>query len=102
MRSGYTIRPAVALAGVALFLLVAGVACGGGGSKTSPGAVAGSPEASAEEAFQGGPRAYVAEPVVDFGQVPFNKVVSHTFRLKNVGDKPLKIEDVSVKTLEGC
>jgi hypothetical protein len=40
------------------------------------------------------PRVSVANPVYDFGKVMENQALTHTFIIKNSGDKPLKIETV--------
>lgn len=49
------------------------------------------------------PRLQIDGDSIDFGQVPFNKHLEHTFRLKNSGRGPLFIlETPEVKALEGC
>jgi hypothetical protein len=40
------------------------------------------------------PRAVISETTKDFGKVFEDKGLSHTFVIKNEGDKPLKVEDV--------
>lgn len=52
--------------------------------------------------YQGGPRLALDNKSLDFGNVSYNQEVKATFNLKNVGDQPLRIEKVDVKTLEGC
>ncbi len=54
-------------------------------------------------AAAGHPRIEVEEESFDFGRVPLNKVVSHTFLIKNVGDAPLILmEKPSVRAVQGC
>ena len=51
---------------------------------------------------QGGPAMSFDVKSVDFGDVPLNTPVSYAFPFANTGDATLQIEDVQVKTLEGC
>ena len=51
---------------------------------------------------QGGPALSFAVSSVDFGDVPLDTPVSYAFPFANTGDATLQIEDVQVKTLEGC
>ncbi len=51
---------------------------------------------------QGGPAMSFEATSVDFGDVPLNTSVSYAFEFSNKGDATLQIEDVQVKTLEGC
>jgi len=51
---------------------------------------------------QGGPAMAFDVTSVDFGDVPLNKSVSYAFPFANTGDATLQIEDVQVKTPEGC
>jgi hypothetical protein len=46
------------------------------------------------------PKAQFTETLYDFGVLPQGSTTTHTFSVKNVGNKPLKIE--SVKTTCGC
>jgi len=91
-----------AVAGIVVFLVVYRGMSGGGGNDSVPSAVETSPHVPGGEPFRGGPRAYLPVQSVDLGRVPFNKVVSGAFDLKNVGDATLRIEDVQIKVLEGC
>lgn len=50
----------------------------------------------------GGPAMAFDVTSVDFGNVPLNTSVSYAFPFANTGDATLQIEDVQVKTLEGC
>ena len=50
----------------------------------------------------GGPAMAFDVTSVDFGDVPLNTPVSYAFEFANTGDATLQIEDVQVKTLEGC
>ena len=81
---------------VATGLAVLVVACRGGGGGDLPA------DTSGGEPFQGGARAYFPVQSLDLGRVPFNEVVSRSFSVRNVGDAPLRIEDVQVAVLEGC
>jgi hypothetical protein len=92
-----------AVAGAAAFLVVYAVSTGGGDKDEFTAQVVETPSDPSEgQPFQGGPRLYVPVEGVDLGQVPFHKVVSHSFDLRNVGDAALTVEDVQVKMLEGC
>jgi hypothetical protein len=51
---------------------------------------------------QGGPAMSFDAKSVDFGDVPLDTPVSYAFPFSNTGDATLQIEDVQVKTLEGC
>ena len=51
---------------------------------------------------QGGPAISFEATSVDFGDVPLDTPVSYAFPFANRGDATLQIEDVQVKTLEGC
>ncbi len=52
--------------------------------------------------FAGGPRLAFDQSVVDYGNVAFGQEVRATYQMKNVGDRPLTIKKVDVKTVEGC
>jgi hypothetical protein len=40
---------------------------------------------------------------IDFGRVPIGKPVTASFKLTNVGDKPLQIEgQLAIQVLKGC
>ncbi len=53
--------------------------------------------------YTGGPRIEVAEAVIDHGDVKFNRMVESVFRIQNVGDRPLRIQDYpQVVVLDGC
>jgi hypothetical protein len=52
--------------------------------------------------FAGGARLAVDQLEVDHGEVPYNHTVDATFRLKNVGDQPLELEQPEVEILDGC
>ena len=51
---------------------------------------------------QGGPAMAFDVTSVDFGDVALNTPVSYAFEFSNKGDATLQIEDVQIKTLEGC
>jgi hypothetical protein len=46
---------------------------------------------SKSSAGDGGPCVYFPEPTFSFGTIPQGTSVSHTFKVQNVGDKPLKL-----------
>ena len=53
--------------------------------------------------YQGGPRLAVDKELIDFGSVPFERMVEARFRLRNVGDQPLRLAvDPRVEAVEGC
>ena len=62
----------------------------------------GSPEPVAAE-YRGGPRLRVDSDSIDLGSLPFEKFVRAQFRLRNVGDQPLRISgNPRVDAVEGC
>jgi hypothetical protein len=62
----------------------------------------GSPEPFVPE-YRGGPRLSVDRDAIDFGSLPFEKFVTARFRLRNVGDQPLRITGIPrVDAVEGC
>lgn len=53
--------------------------------------------------FTGGARLAVDRDLIDFGVVPFRQMVEATFRVQNVGDKPLSLPAAPpLDVLEGC
>lgn len=53
--------------------------------------------------YTGGPRLAVDSEFIDFGSVRFEKFVTARFRLRNVGDQPLRlVVDRQVEAVEGC
>lgn len=53
--------------------------------------------------YTGGPRLAVDGDLIDFGNVRFEKFVKARFRLRNVGDQPLRlVVDRQVEAVEGC
>ena len=95
-----------AVASTAAFLVVYAATSGGGNGSADAGSSAQTAQtpsdASKGQPFQGGPRLYFPVASMDLGQVPFNTPVSDSFDIRNVGDAPLRIEDVQVTMLEGC
>jgi hypothetical protein len=80
-------------------ILVAAIAVGAGTwfffQKSSPRVVAAQ--------YTGGPRLAVDKDLIDFGNVRFEKFVTANFRLRNVGDQPLRLAmDRTVEAIEGC
>ncbi len=61
-----------------------------------------SPLSDAAE-YRGGPRLTVDKDVIDFGNVSFGRAVKARFRLRNVGDKALRLPpNPPVEVVEGC
>lgn len=53
--------------------------------------------------YTGGARLWVDSDFIDFGSVRFEKFVRARFRLRNVGDQPLRLAlDRQVEAIEGC
>jgi hypothetical protein len=53
--------------------------------------------------FRGGPRLSVEKDLIDFGPVRFESIVRASFRLRNVGDRPLHLPaNPPVEVVEGC
>lgn len=53
--------------------------------------------------FVGGARLWVDSDYIDFGTVRFEKFVTARFRLRNVGDQPLRLaSNPPVDVVEGC
>ena len=49
-----------------------------------------------------GPRVSFEQESLDFGKVPYNRTVDAVYRFRNVGDAPLKVQDLSINVVEGC
>ncbi len=50
-----------------------------------------------------GPRVSVDQDQIDFGRVPFNKMVRAEFKITNIGDQPLTLDaSAPVQALKGC
>ncbi|MGE5849186.1 MAG: hypothetical protein ACM362_03525 [Candidatus Methylomirabilota bacterium] len=80
-------------------ILVVAVAIGAGTwfllQKSSPQVVAAQ--------YTGGARLWVDSDYIDFGTVRFEKFVDARFRLRNVGDQPLRLpSNPPVDVVEGC
>ncbi|MFI5341301.1 MAG: hypothetical protein ACHQ7N_15870 [Candidatus Methylomirabilales bacterium] len=61
-----------------------------------------SPQTAAAQ-YTGGARLWVDSDYIDFGNVRFEKFVTARFRLRNVGDQPLRLAvDRTVEAIEGC
>lgn len=53
--------------------------------------------------YTGGARLWVDSDYIDFGTVRFEKFVEARFRLRNVGDQPLRLpSNPPVDVVEGC
>ncbi len=63
----------------------------------------GSQAATVAPQVTGQPKLAVDRDKLDFGTVPLNKPVEATFKLTNVGDKPLQIEgQPTIQVKQGC
>jgi len=95
---------AVVVAGLgAVVLAVFGMTRVGGNQDTAPDITPVAAEKTeGATTRQGGPAISFDIESVDFGDVPLNTPVSYAFPFSNTGDSTLQIEDVQVKTLEGC
>jgi len=96
---------AVVAAAAVVLLAVFGMTRAGGNQNSAPNPdITPVAEEKAEGATsrQGGPAMAFDVTSVDFGDVPLNTPVSYAFPFSNTGDATLQIEDVQVKTLEGC
>ena len=52
--------------------------------------------------YAGGPRLTVDRTEVAYGDVDYGDPVEAVYRLKNIGDETVIIDEPSIKTLEGC
>jgi hypothetical protein len=84
------------LAGGALVLIIVGLM-----ALWRPAAQ--SPTVDTQERVTGGPRLAVDQEKIDFGPVKVEKVVKASFKLRNIGDQPLRIlSEPFVQVVEGC
>lgn len=86
-------------------VLIAAMTSGGDGDKETNQPVAPAAASSEEwtsETYAGGPRLAVDRTEVTYGDVGYGDPVEAVYRLKNIGDEPITIDEPSVKTLEGC
>ena len=97
---------AVAIAALGILVLaVVGMTRGGAVQDTArqPNITPVAEETNNEATPQaGGPAMAFDLKSVDFGDVPLDTPVNYAFEFSNKGDATLQIEDVQVKTLEGC
>ena len=67
------------------------------------GSTSGAKAASAAPQVTGGPKLSVDRDSVDLGKVPLDQTVRAEFKLKNVGDRPLRIlGEPRVELVKGC
>jgi hypothetical protein len=67
------------------------------------GSTSGTKSASATPQVTGGPKLSVDRDSIDFGKLPLDQTVRAEFKLKNVGDQPLRIVDEPrVELVKGC
>jgi hypothetical protein len=53
--------------------------------------------------YKGGPRLAVDNDLIDLGTVRFQRMVEARFRLRNVGDQPLRLTvNPQIEAIEGC
>lgn len=81
----------IALAVVSLSVIAGCGDEGGSGTGTATGATGDT-----------GGRIQITETYYDFGRVPIDTTVEHTFEIKNSGTGPLYLQQPIVKLLEGC
>ena len=96
---------AVALVALAVVVLaVVGMTKGGSNENTARSEITPAVEEESTQSASrtGGPAMAFDVTSVDFGDVPLDTPVSYAFPFANTGDATLQIEDVQVKTLEGC
>ena len=94
---------AVVVALAVVVLAIFGMTRAGGNQDAAPDITPVAEETTeAATSRQGGPAISFEATSVDFGDVPLNTPVSYAFPFSNTGDATLQIEDVQVKTLEGC
>lgn len=82
---------------IAVAAVVAVLVFDGSSEKNSVGATTWS-----TPAYTGGPRLAVDRTFIDHGSVAYGHEVRATYRLKNVGDQPLTLQQPSVEVAEGC
>ena len=105
-RQRQLLRIAGVVVGVAVLVVAAMLIFGRGEDEAEP-VVGDVPEPTGEatwtaDAFTGGPRLAVDRTEHNEGSIAYGHEVQAAFRLKNVGDQPLTLDEVSVNTLEGC
>ncbi|MDP2663741.1 MAG: DUF1573 domain-containing protein [Dehalococcoidia bacterium] len=83
-------RASLVIAPLALTLILVAAAC------------AEQPPATGAGQGGSGARISVDSDTVDFGQVPLDKEVTHSFRIKNSGTGTLNLANVSIKVVQGC
>ncbi len=84
---------------VPLAVVVVGIALIGAGLVFAKG------DLGAKEApmVTGAPRLAVSQEMVDYGEIKVNTPVETVFRVRNIGDQPLKIlGEPQVELVEGC
>ncbi|MCL4472749.1 MAG: DUF1573 domain-containing protein [Actinobacteria bacterium] len=74
----------------------------GGDNTAAATAPAGASTSTAATLPDTGGRLQIAEASFDFGTVPIDTKVDHTFTIRNIGTGPLQLGPLSVKRLEGC
>lgn len=90
-----------ALAGALLTLaIIAG--CGDQKSDTATASADQKTETAIALPADSGGRLQIAETSYDFGSVPVDQKVEHSFTIRNTGNGPLSLGKLDVKRLEGC
>ena len=91
-----------ALAGVLLTLSIIARRDGDQKTDTAAAPAGQKTEAAIALAADSGGRMQIAETSYDFGSVPVDQKVEHSFAIKNTGSGPLSLGRLDVKRLEGC
>ena len=78
---------------LALLLSTLAAACSPAAANRQPPTVA---------PYSGGARLDFDNHLVDFGDVQYDKPLTATFHLKNIGDRPLVLKKVDLKLVQGC
>ena len=88
--------PFVVIGVGALLIIVVGFLAWRGGTSSAK-------SASATPQVTGGPKLSVDRDSIDFGKLPLDQTVRAEFKLKNIGDQPLRIVgEPRVELVKGC
>ncbi len=82
--------------GLVILLAVAALFAGCGGDDGTK------PPVAAPSVAGGGARVVADQASVDLGKVPLNRMVTHTWRLRNEGSGKAQLGKPKIETLEGC
>jgi hypothetical protein len=91
---------------VAIGAVAIGMSLSGGNTDDSAATLSGRPAGSdtawTSETYTGGPRLVADQTDINYGAVDYNQQVEAIYRLKNIGDEVVTIDEPDIKTLEGC